>query len=68
MLIVISLKHIEKMFFITKCSYVDFKMGSKVIKCNNQSNFTNWVSFFLWSNNKMFLNSKKGRSLSEGLS
>ena len=23
--------------------------------------------FFLWSNNKMFLNSKKGRSLSEDL-
>ena len=68
MLIVISLKNIEKMFFITKCSYVDFKMGSKVIKCNNRSIFTNCVSFFLWSNNKMFLNSKKGRSLSEGLS
>ena len=47
------------MFFITKCSYVSFKMGSKVIKCNNQSIFTNCVSFFLWSNNKMFLNSKK---------
>ena len=67
MLIVISLKNIEKMFFITKCSYVDFEMGSKVIKCNNRSIFTNYVSFFLWSNNKMFLNSKKGRSLSEGL-
>ena len=45
MLIVISLKHIKKMFFITKCSYVDFKMGSKVIKCNNRNIFTNWVSF-----------------------
>ena len=45
-LIVISLKNIEKMFFITKCSYVDFKMGSKVIKCNNLSIFTNCVSFF----------------------
>ena len=32
MLIVISLKNIEKMFFITKCSYVKFEMGSKVIK------------------------------------
>ena len=53
MLIVISLKNIEKMFFITKCSYVDFKMGSKVIKCNNWSIFTNCVSFFLWSNNNM---------------
>ena len=31
MLIVISLKNIEKMFFITKCSYVDFKMWSKII-------------------------------------
>ena len=67
MLIVISLKNIEKMFFITKCSYVGFNMGSKVIKCNNWSIFTNCVSFFLWSNNKMvFLNSEKGRSLSEG--
>ena len=53
MLIVISLKNIEKIIFITKCSYVDFKMGSKVIKCNNRSIFTNCVSFFLWSNNKM---------------
>ena len=46
MLIVVSLKNIEKTFFITKCSYVDFKMGSKVIKCNNRSIFTNYVSFF----------------------
>ena len=46
MLIVISLKKIEKMFIITKCSYVDFKIGSKVIKCNNWSIFTNCVSFF----------------------
>ena len=67
MLIVISLKNVEKLFFITKFSYVDIKMGSKVIKCNNQSIFTNCVSFFLWSNNKMLLNSKKGCSLSEGL-
>ena len=52
MLIVISLKNIEKIFFITKCSYVDFKIGSKVIKCNNRSMFSNCVSFFLWSNNK----------------
>ena len=53
MLIVMSLKNIEKMFIITKCPYVDFKMGSKVIKCNNQSIFTNCVSFFLLSNNNM---------------
>ena len=46
MLTVISLKNIEKLFFITKCSYVGFKIGSKVIKCNNQSIFTNCVSFF----------------------
>ena len=46
MLIVISLKNIEKMFFITKCSYFDSKMGSKVIKCNNRSIFTKCVSFF----------------------
>ena len=46
MLIVISLKNIEKIFFTTKSSYVDFKMGSKVIKCNNRSIFTNCVSFF----------------------
>ena len=68
MLIVISLKNIEKMFFITKRSYVDFQMGSKVIKCNNRSIITNCVSFFfLWFNKKMFLNSKKGRSILEGL-
>ena len=68
MLIVIFLKNFEKMFFITKCSYFNFEMGSKVIKYNIQSIFTNCVSFFfLWPNNKMFLNSKKGRSLSEGL-
>ena len=46
MLIVISLENIEIKFFIPKCSYVDFKMGSKVIKCNNLSIFTNCVSFF----------------------
>ena len=67
MLIVISLENIEKMFFITKYPYVDFRMGSKVIKYNNWSIITNCFSFFLWSNNKMCSNSKKGRSLSEGL-
>ena len=45
-LIVVSLKNIEKMFFITKSSYVDFKMGSKVIKGNNRSIFTNCASSF----------------------
>ena len=64
MLIVISLKNIEKMFFITKCSYVDFKMGSKVIKCNKRSIFTNCVSFFFSGlTTRFFLNSKKSRSL-----
>ena len=68
MLIVISLKNIEKMFFITKCSYVDVKMGSKVIKYNNRSTFTNCDSFFFFSpTTRCFLNSKKGRSLPEGL-
>ena len=61
-----SEKHLENVFFIIKCSYVDFKMGAKVIKCNNRS-FLHTVFFFLWSNNKLFLNFKKGRSLSEGL-
>ena len=56
MLIVISLKNIEKVFVITNCSYVGFKMGSKVIKCNNRSIFTNCVSFFLWSCNELFFN------------
>ena len=46
MLIATSLKKTLKFFFITKCSYVNFKMGSKVIKCNNRSVFTNCVSFF----------------------
>ena len=68
MLIVISLKNIEKMFFITKCSYVGFKMGSKVIKCNKRSIFTNCVSYLsLVQQQDVFLNSKKDRSLSEGL-
>ena len=68
MLIVISLKNIEKMFFMTKCSYVYFKMGSKVIKCNNRSIFTNCVSFFFSGPTTIcFLNSKKGKDLSEGL-
>ena len=62
MLIVISLKNIENSFFITKCSYVDFKMGSKVIKCNNRA-FLQTVSFFLWSTNKMLFKLKKGRRL-----
>ena len=68
MLIVISLKNNEKMFFITKSSYASFKMGSKVIKCKNRNIFTNCVSFFsLVQQQDDFLNSKKGRSLSEGL-
>ena len=68
MLIVISLKNIVKMFFITKYSYVDFKMGSKVIRCKNWSIFTNCVSFFFSGpTTRFFSNSKKGKSLSEGL-
>ena len=68
MLIVIRLKNIEKMFFITRCLYVDLKMGSKVIKCNNQSIFLQTVFlFFSGPTTRCFLNSKKGRSLSEGL-
>ena len=60
MVIVISLENIEKVSFITKCSYVGFKMGSKVIKCNNRSNFTNCVSFFsLVQQQDVFLNSKR---------
>ena len=42
-------------------------MGSKVIECNNRSTFTNCVSFFSGPTSRCFLNSKKGRSLSEGL-
>ena len=57
MLIVIRLKNIEKMFYITKCSYVDFKMGqrssSAIIGALLQT-----VFFFLSSNSKVFLNSK----------
>ena len=62
MLIVISLKNIEKMgLFITKCSYVDFKMVSKVIKCNNRSIFTNCVSFFFSGPTTIcFLSSSEG--------
>ena len=67
MLIVISLKNVEKIFFITKYSYVDCKMGIKVIKCNNRSIFISCFSFFSGPTTRCFLNSKKGRSLSEGL-
>ena len=67
MLIVISLKNVEKLFFITKFSYVDIKMGSKAIKCNNRSIFTNCVFFFFGPTTRCFLDSKKGCSLSEGL-
>ena len=67
MLTVISLKNIEKMVFVTKCSYVDFKMGAKVIKCNNRSIVTNCVSFFSGPTIRFFLNFKKGSSFLEGL-
>ena len=67
MLMVISLKNIEKMFFITKYSYVDFKMGSKVIKCNNLSILQTVFLFFSGPTRGCFLNSKKDGSLSEGL-
>ena len=67
MLIAISLKNIEKMFFLLlNVHMLALKWGqrssSAIIGAFLQS-----VPFFLWSNNKMFLNSKKGRSLSEGL-
>ena len=67
MLIVIRLKHIEKMCFIIKCSYVDFKMGSKVIKCNNRSILQTVFLFFSGPTTGCFLNFKRDRSLSEGL-
>ena len=67
MLIVISLKNTEKMFFITKCSYVGFKMGSKVIKCNNRSIFQTVFLFFSGPTTRCLLNSKNVRSISEGL-
>ena len=67
MLIVISLKNIEITFFITKCSYVGFKWGqsssSAIIGAFLQTVFL----FFSLVQKKDFLNSKKGRSLSEGL-
>ena len=50
----ISLKNIEKMFFITKWSYVGFKMGSKVIKCKIGAFLQTVFLFFLWSNKKIF--------------
>ena len=60
MLIVISLKNIEKMFFfITNCLYVGFKMGSKVIKCNNRSIFTNCVCFSLVQQQDVFKTLKR---------
>ena len=32
-----KIESFDDMFFITKCISIDFKMGSKAIKCNNQS-------------------------------
>ena len=63
-----SLQNIENMIFITKCSYVGFKMGSKVIKRKKSEHF-HILCFFFFSGptTGCFLNSKKGRSLSEGL-
>ena len=45
MLIVISWKNIKKICFTTNCSSVDSKMGSNVIRCNNQGIFTKCVLF-----------------------
>ena len=67
MLIVISLKNIQKIIFITKCSDVDYKMGSKVIKCNNRSIFTTVFLFFSGPTTRCFLVFKKGSSRSESL-
>ena len=67
MLIVINQKNIEKCFFITKCSYIDFKMGSKVIKCNNRAFLQTVFLFFSGPTTRCFFNSKKDRNLSEGL-
>ena len=49
-----SEKHGENVFFIIKCSYVDFKMGSKVIKCNNRGIFTKCVFFSLFQQQDAF--------------
>ena len=60
MLKVISLKNIEKMIFITKCSYVGYKMGQRSSSAIIGAFLQNVFLFFLLSNNNMFLNSKKG--------
>ena len=67
MLIVISLKHIEKMFFITKCSYVEFKMGQRSSSAIIGAFLQTVFLFFSGPTTICFLSSKKGRSLLEGL-
>ena len=67
MLIVISLKNIEKMFFITEFSYVDFKMGQRSSSAIMGAFLQTVFLFFSLSNNKMLFKPKKGRSLSECL-
>ena len=65
MIIVISLKNIEKMFFITKCSYVDFKWG-QMSSSTTIGAFLQTVFLFLSGpTTRCFLNSKKDRSFTE---
>ena len=68
MLIVISLKNNEKMFFITKFSYVDFKMGQRSSSAIIRAFLQNVFLFFSGPTTRCFLNFKKGGSLLEGLS
>ena len=65
MLIVISLKNIEKMFFITKYSYVELKMGQRSSSAIIGAFLQTLFLFFSGPTTRCFLNSKKGRSLSE---
>ena len=67
MLIVISLKNIEKMFFITKCSYAGFKWGQRSSSAIIGAFLQTVFLFLSGPTTRCFLNSKKGRSLSEGL-
>ena len=67
MLIVLSLKNIEKILFITNVYMSTFKRGqrssSTIIRAFLQTVFL----FFSGPTKRCFLNSKKGRSLSKSL-
>ena len=67
MLIVIRLKNIENLFFITKFHTSTLKWGQRSSSAIIGAFLQTVFLFFSGPTTRCFLNSKKGRSLSEGL-